>query len=410
MAKIIFKMRYRKPGTKSSRGGHAKYIATREGVEFIHEAPLHAYADYISLRPRADRIGKHGLFSDANGPADLKSISRELDEHTGNVWLGVLSMRREDAVRLGYDSVDRWQTLLKSHTVDLAEAMNISLNHFRWCAAFHNERHHPHAHIIAWSVDPREGFISEKGIEKYKSAIARDVFAQDLLEIYQQETALRDELRAEGKKQLENLVEKVRKEGYENAEVGQLLLTLARRLRNTKGKKVYGYLRHDLRDMVNQVVKHIAEDPRIQELYDLWYIQKEATIRVYRNEMPERIPLHENPEFQSLRNVVIREAVKLGEQLSDQVSDAEFARVLELLAERNGHEESTLDESKRSEDISGTTSTEAFLAEAMLSLFMRIARDLEVEIGQDPIGKPPHVDRKLWLEIMEKKQDLGMRM
>ena len=111
-----------------------------------------------------------------------------------------------------------------------------------------------------------------------------------------------------------------------------------------------------------------------------------------------------------MRNVVIREAVKLGEQLSDQVSDAEFARVLELLAERNGHEESTLDESKGSEDISGTTSTEAFLVEAMLRLFMRIARDLEVEIGQDPIGKPPHVDRKLWLEIVEKKQDLGMRM
>ena len=172
----------------------------------------------------------------------------------------------------------------------------------------------------------------------------------------------------------------------------------------------YGYLRHDLRDMVNDVVKHIAEDPRIQELYDLWYIQKEATIRVYRNEMPERLPLHENPEFKSLRNVVVREAVKLGEQLSDQVSDAEFTWALELLAERNGHEEFTLDESKESPDVSETTSTGTFLAEAMLRLFMRIARDLEVEIGQDPIGKPPHVDRKLWLEIMEKKQDLGMRM
>ena len=322
---LVTKFKYVPLDARGSRGGYAKYIATREGVEKIDDshryAPatkkqqalaenllkefpdavqlpeyetyrmdatrenfsefldrvmedhaeevlsLRSYTSYIALRPGAERTGRHGLFTNDGEEVVLDQVSKELNEHPGNVWTGIISLKREDAERLGFDSGERWRTLLRSHVCELAEDLKIELSHLRWYAAFHNEGHHPHVHLIAWSEDPREGYLSRQGVLQFRSAIARDVFAQDLLEIYQQETMLRDELRANGKKQLEKLMEKVRKDGYENPEVGQLLLTLARRLHNTKGKKVYGYLRHDLRDMMNDVVKHIAEDPRIQELY-----------------------------------------------------------------------------------------------------------------------------------------------
>ncbi|WP_298035237.1 MobP3 family relaxase [uncultured Dysosmobacter sp.] len=380
---LATKFKFLKPDARGGRGGYAKYIATREGVEKIQGASLHAYADYIALRPGAERTGRHGLFTNAGEEVILEKVSKELNDHPGNVWTGIISLRREDAERLGFDSGERWRTLLRSHVCELAEDLKIDLAHLKWYAAFHNEGHHPHVHMIAWSTDPGEGYLSRKGVMQFRSALARDIFAHDLLEIYQQETALRDELRAEGKKQLENLVESVHRDGYVNPEVEQLLLTLAWRLRRAKGKKVYGYLRSDLRDVVNEVVKIIEDDPSIRELYDLWYIQKKFTIRVYRNEIPQRIPLHENSEFKSLRNAVFREAVKLGE---------------------------TIAEGKEVGICSETPATGDLLAEAALGLFLQLARDLEVEIGPEPIGKPPQVDRKLWLEIARKKMDMGMRM
>ena len=265
---LATKFKFLKPDARGGRGGYAKYIATREGVEKIQGASLHAYADYIALRPGAERTGRHGLFTNAGEEVILEKVSKELNDHPGNVWTGIISLRREDAERLGFDSGERWRTLLRSHVCELAEDLKIDLAHLKWYAAFHNEGHHPHVHMIAWSTDPGEGYLSRKGVMQFRSALARDIFAHDLLEIYQQETALRDELRAEGKKQLENLVESVHRDGYVNPEVEQLLLTLAWRLRRAKGKKVYGYLRSDLRDVVNEVVKIIEDDPSIRELYD----------------------------------------------------------------------------------------------------------------------------------------------
>ena len=192
MAQLITKFGYLKDNKARSRGGYAKYIATREGVE----APgVEGYLKYMGTRPRVEKQGSHGLFTTAGEPVVLSRVTQELDAHQGPVWTLILSLRREDAQRLGFDSAARWMDLLRSQAGTLAQGLKIAPNHLKWYAAFHNEGHHPHVHLIAYSTKPGEGFLTKQGMEKIRSALAQEIFRQDLVSVYERQTAHRDELR-----------------------------------------------------------------------------------------------------------------------------------------------------------------------------------------------------------------------
>lgn len=369
MARLITKFKYLKPNREQGVGGYVKYIATREGVERIDESfklspasgkqkdlirkilrdfpdakDMHeyedylvtpnmgnasefitralednanavtgrkTYADYIATRPRAERFGSHGLFTDDGVEVKLNQVSEELNRHQGNVWTVILSLRREDAQRLGYDTGKRWRDMLRTQTQTLANNLKIPMNNLRWYAAFHNESHHPHVHLIAYSVNENEGYLTEQGVQNLRSAFARDIFAQDLLCIYEKQTEYRDRLRGQSKFLIAEIVRRINEEGYENPQLEEKLLHLAKRLSNTKGKKQYGYLKADVKALVCSIVDEIAKDERIAMLYDLWYEQREEVIKTYTQEMPARVPLSQNTEFKSVRNAVVREAVNL---------------------------------------------------------------------------------------------------
>lgn len=182
MPGLIQKSGYIKPGNGGSH--YAEYIATREGVELIEAPPPShdggGYLEYMAQRPRS-----HGLFS-ADGPADLEKTMEEINGHTGPVWTFVYSLKREDAHRLGYENGESWRRLLLAHQAELATAMKIPPSNFRWCAAFHDEKHHPHIHMMVWSADPKQGFLTEKGIEKMRSQLSNEIFRDELLSLYQQ--------------------------------------------------------------------------------------------------------------------------------------------------------------------------------------------------------------------------------
>ena len=129
--------------------------------------------------------------------------------------------------------------------------------------------------------------------------------------IYERQSEHRDKLRAEAKYIVEDLVSIIISEIYISASIQNKLLELADRLSKTKGKKVYGYLKPDVKAIVDSIVEELASDDRIKKLYDLWYEQKENTIRTYIDEIPDRIPLAQNKEFKSIKNAVIKEALKL---------------------------------------------------------------------------------------------------
>lgn len=472
MARLVTKFKYLKPNRKVSAGGYAKYIATREGVEKIDDtkkfAPAtakqknliekilkdfpdskdmfehvdylekqnqgsasdfisrvmedyayeisgrKAYADYIATRPRAERFGSHGLFTDDGVQVQLSKVTEELDKHKGNIWTAIISIRREDAQRLGFNTGTRWRDMLRTQTEALAKNLKIPMGNLRWYAVFHNESHHPHVHLIAYSTVENEGYLTQKGVENLRSSFAKDIFQQDLLCIYERQTEHRDKLRAEVRDIVDDLVSKINSEIYINASIQHKLLELADRLSKTKGKKVYGYLKPDVKAIVDSIVEELANDSRIKKLYDLWYGQRENTIRTYTDEMPERIPLAQNKEFKSIKNAVIKEALKLNlteeeEEESENFDDEDVSK--SFVDEENTSAESAFDSDRGVLYPRYSIKTNRnSVAVSSLYLLRYLCNIIQNQLRFEEKQKVQRTDKKLQQKINDKKQAQGLKM
>lgn len=244
----------------------------------------------------------------------LSQIAEAVATHPGNIWLPIISLRREDAARLGYDKADEWKALLSKYAMDMAEAMKIPWEDFRWYAAFHDEAHHPHVHMVCFSADPSKGFLTKQGIAQIKSGLAKEIFRQDLTELYQKQTQRRNELNTDAQAALREVVEEMQSGNIQNVHIEERLQYLADRLRFLSGKKQYGYLKAPLKAVVDEIVDELAKDPRVASAYNLWYELREDVLRTYKDDLPERLPLSGQKEFKRLKNLVIEEAVKLGQR------------------------------------------------------------------------------------------------
>lgn len=462
---------YIKPNSKTHIGNHVSYIATRDGVEkadntqkfmeaterqkqiikkllsdypdskdlyeyqdyldkpnrgnadelILRIAETHAelfgdrekYVSYIAQRPRVEKISSHGLFTDGGVPIVLSNVQKEVAESKSNVWTHIISLKREDAERLGYNNANAWMNLIRSQRNMIAENMKIAPENFRWYAAFHNEGHHPHIHMIAYSTKPNEAYLTEKGIENIKSNLAKVVFRQDLISIYQKQTEHRDKLRAEARDIVEDLVSKISSEIYISASIQHKLLELADRLSKTKGKKVYGYLKPDVKAIVDSIVDELANDSRIKKLYDLWYEQKENTISTYTDEMPDRIPLAQNKEFKSIKNAVIKEALKLNltedeEEESENFDDEEsVSNPFEY--EENNSAKSVFDSDRGVMYPRYSIKTnQNSVAVSSLYLLRYLCNIIQNQLRFEEKQKVQRTDKKLQQKIDDKKQAQGL--
>lgn len=292
---------------------NASEFITRVLEANVQSENMGGYVKYMATRPGAEKIAEHGLFSDNNKPIILSKVEQELNEYEGNVWTHIISLKREDAARLGFDNVQAWQNLLSAKRNEIAKNMNIDPENFKWYAAFHNESHHPHIHMVAYSTKPTEAYLSKKGIRNIKSCLAKEIFRNDLIQIYKEQTDIRDTLKASSKEIAENLIENIMKGNFQNENIERLLFDLNDKLKRTSGKKVYGYLKPEVKLIVNQIVDELEKEENIKSLYALWYEQKDKITSNYTSEKLKRIPLSVNKEFKSIRNMVIKEALKLGE-------------------------------------------------------------------------------------------------
>lgn len=472
MARLVTKFKYLKPNRKVSAGGYAKYIATREGVEKIDDtkkfAPAtakqknliekiikdfpdskdmfeysdylekqnvgstsdfisrvmedyayeisgrRAYADYIATRPRAEKFGSHGLFTDDGVQVQLSKVTEELDKHKGNIWTAIISIRREDAQRLGFNTGARWRDMLRTQTEALAKNLKIPMENLRWYAAFHNESHHPHVHLIAYSTVENEGYLTQKGVENLRSSFARDIFQQDLLCIYERQTEHRDKLRAKARDIVEDLVSNINSEIYISASIQHKLLELADRLSNTTGKKVYGYLKPDVKALVDSIVDELANDGRIKKLYDLWYEQKENTIRTYTDEMPDRIPLVQNKDFKSIKNAIIKEALKLNvtedeAEESENTDEESVSNPFEY--EENTSAESVFDSGRGVLYPRYSIKTNRnSVAVSSLYLLRYLCNIIQSRLPFEEKQKAQRTDKRLQQKIQDKKQAHGLKM
>ncbi len=292
--------------------GNASEFITRTMEDNAYEVmQTKTYADYIATRPRAQRFGTHGLFTDDGVQIKLNEVSENLNQYGGNVWTVIISLRREDAERLSFNTGERWRDMLRSQTSLISENFHIPMQNLRWYAAFHNESHHPHVHLMVYSTEEKQVYLSKQGVMKLRSSFAKDIFAQDLLCVYEKQTEYRDELKVNSREVIADIISKINSGVYDNPKLEEMLLNLADRLSKTSGKKVYGYLKSDVKAIIDSIVDEIASDERISALYDLWYEQRENVIRTYTDELPERIPLSQNKEFKSIKNAVIQEAMNI---------------------------------------------------------------------------------------------------
>lgn len=292
---------------------NASEFITRVLEANVQSESMGGYVKYMATRPGAEKIAEHGLFSDSNTPIVLSKVEQELNEYEGNVWTHIISLKREDAARLGFDNVKAWQNLLSAKRNEIAKNMNIDPKNFKWYAAFHNESHHPHIHMVAYSTKPTEAYLSKKGIRNIKSCLAKEIFKNDLIQIYKEQTDIRDRLKTSSKEIAENLIENIMKGNFQNENIERLLFDLNDNLKRTTGKKVYGYLKPEVKLVVNQIVDELEKNENIKSLYALWYEQKDKITSNYTSEKLKRIPLSANREFKSIRNMVIKEALKLDE-------------------------------------------------------------------------------------------------
>ena len=269
------------------------------------------FVGYMAMRPGVEKRGSHGLFNEKNEPIILNQAANEIAEHKGNVWSHVVSLRREDAVRLGYDNSDAWRELVKRHISDIAKAQNIPLCNLKWYAAYHDTTHHPHIHLLVYSTNPKQGFLTKAGIDKIRSAFANDIFHDDLQSIYQEQTVSRDELKAVSKNEFESIVNRIASNDHTDPQLGELIRKLYIQLQNVKGKKVYGYLPKEIKETVNKIFSELAKDENIQQLYDKWCSLERLKYKTYTQKEMELPELVDNKVFQPVRNMIIRTVLNM---------------------------------------------------------------------------------------------------
>lgn len=374
MSQLIVKSRYLKSGNqknKTKRRNYTKYIATRETVEIrsqkfvdrnanatknqeklindlINDFPeskryleyedyerkptienagelistivernadvvgnRQNFVGYMAMRPGVEKRGSHGLFNERDEPIILNQAANEIAEHKGNVWSHVVSLRREDAVRLGFDNSDAWRELVKRHISDIAKAQNIPLCNLKWYAAYHDTTHHPHIHLLVYSTNPKQGFLTKAGIDKVRSVFANDIFHDDLQSIYQEQTVSRDELKAVSKNEFESIVNMIASNEHTDPQLEELIRKLYIQLQNVKGKKVYGYLPMEIKETVNKIFSELAKDENIQQLYEKWCGLERLKYKTYTQKETELPKLADNKVFQPVRNMIIRTVLNM---------------------------------------------------------------------------------------------------
>ena len=379
MAKIIFSSRYIKNPGIANAGKLLRYAATREGVEKVavglDRSPstvrqqrlikniLEAlpetkdyleYEDYLKEpcksnatefigaaidrnidrldgvknlvkyygeRPGVEKFGAHGLFSQTDDKIDLDALAEEVSSHKGIIWTHIISLRREDAERLRYNNASRWRDLIRSNVAEIADAHNIDLSNLRWYAAFHDKDHHPHVHLMVFANDAKQGWITKSNIDKMRSLFGNEIFRGEQYRLFEMQTQYRERV----KNRFKELIDHYEQNGFEPApELNALFLKLAEQLKTVKGKKVYGYLPKEVKQTVDEIVSVLAKDKNIAELYKKWNeINREKLSFYHEKETPD-IPLEDNKEFRSIKNVIIRSAVEFGQSQAVQNHNTGF--------------------------------------------------------------------------------------
>lgn len=385
MPKIIVTSRYLKSSSKKKLSNYVKYIATREGV--AHTVAERAnYVGYLANRPGAVKFDSHGLFSQIDDPIVLDRVAKEVANHKGNVWTHVVSLRRDDAQKMGYESLDAWRNLIIRQIPNIAKQSKIDMKNIRWYAAFHDKETNPHVHIIVYSTDEHEGFLTNHGIEKIRSGFANDIYADELLHLYEQQTDLRNLLKKESEQLMKQLAEKISQNKNFDVELINLVEKLHTQLADSKGKKVYGYLKSDVKKTIDEIFMRLADNESVKKMYDLWCEMEQQKHDVYSSAKIAFPTLADNKEFKSVKNMIVQTVLQMDFQ------QPEIKVEMPEIADEN------TDQFKNE-----------MLANTIFGLFVNLSRCIEDDYQRKFKSGRKMIDSKLRRMIQEKNQALGIK-
>ena len=385
MPKIIVTSRYLKKGSKKNLKNYVKYIATREGaIPMVSEREN--YVGYLANRPGSVKFNTHGLFSQTNESINLEKVAKEIANHGGNVWTHVVSLRRDDAQKMGYDNLKAWRELVIRQIPSIAKNQKIDLKNLRWYAAFHDKETNPHIHIIVYSQNDREGFLTNHGIEKIRSGFANDIYSDELHHLYEQQTDLRNLLKKESEQLMKQLAEKVSQNKNFDVELIDLVLKLHNQLVESKGKKVYGYLKSDVKKTVDEIFARLADNESVKKMYDLWCEMEQQKHDVYSSAKVGFPSLVDNKEFKSVKNMIVQTVLQMDFQ------QPEINVEIPEIADEN------TDQFKNE-----------MLADTIFSLFANLSRCIEDDYYHKFQSGRKMIDSELRKMMQQKQQALGQK-
>ena len=385
MPKIIVTSRYLKKGSKKNLKNYVKYIATREGaIPMVSEREN--YVGYLANRPGAVKFNTHGLFSQTNEPINLEKVAKEIANHGGNVWTHVVSLRRDDAQKMGYDNLNAWRDLVLRQIPNIAKQSKIDMKNLRWYAAFHDKETNPHVHIIVYSQNEREGFLTNHGIEKIRSGFANDIYSDELHHLYEQQTDLRNLLKKESEQLMKQLAEKVSQNKNFDVELIDLVLKLHNQLVESKGKKVYGYLKFDVKKTVDEIFMRLADNESVKKMYELWCEMEQQKHDVYSSAKVGFPSLVDNKEFKSVKNMIVQTVLQMDFQQSE--INVEIPEIADENTDQFKNE---------------------MLANTIFGLFVNLSRCIEDDYYHKFQSGRKMIDSKLRKMIQQKQQALGRK-
>ena len=461
MPRIIVTSRYLKSGNKKNVSNYVKYIATRPGAvtkdtpnenkqvtdkqkelietmlkdfpdsksiyeyddyvanpnqssasAFISEVlerysdrmdSMQNYISYLANRPGAVKHGKHALFSQEDKEIELNKVAKEIAEHRGNVWTHVVSLRREDAEKMGYTDLNSWRELILRNIPVIAKQSKIDMRNLKWYAAFHDKKTNPHVHIVVYSTDVKEGFLTKSGIEKIRSAFANDIYHDELYSLYGQQNTLRNKLKKESEELMSSL-SVVSKDDFEmSPEVIQLVSKLSAQLNEHKGKKYYAFLKPQVKQTIDEIFSQLADNEKVKKMYELWCELEQKKHDTYSSAKISFPPLADNVQFKSVKNMIIRtvldmhlpEAEGAAEQEQADDEETDYSPIDVTISDNPSD-----DKAKQSEQQAKEQEALTF---AVMSLFVNLCSIIRNDYAQEQRKMRPKVDKKL-MRVMRKKE------
>lgn len=184
--------------------------ATREDAELERMRSINTYADLVDYGSRQGKYAgrnperplvegeRSGTCFGQRGIIDPEALKRELAESGSHLVTSVVSVRREDAQRIGLATKDDFQRLLRKEWSRQCEQWGvIEPQDIRWAAWFHTDNEKSlHVHVVTWD---RSGRFSKPGelvpkdqIWSSQEGLRREALKDSVAELNHERSFLRD--------------------------------------------------------------------------------------------------------------------------------------------------------------------------------------------------------------------------